>query len=167
MRTNESTGASWGFIAALVTTILAFTYGSPATYDHEAETEQSLDQLLGEHGRKGYFHGSKCTDNCSGHNAGYAWAEKHGITKPGNCKTKSESFSRGCVIYVIENHRWVTMNTVFPRRARDAAIAYGIALAPQVMLLSAQLLQASSVLTFTQPLALGLAPVSSAWVYLM
>lgn len=45
----------------------------------------------------------ECTDDCSGHDAGYAWAEKNGITDPAYCGGKSKSFIEGCEAYANEN----------------------------------------------------------------
>jgi hypothetical protein len=45
------------------------------------------------------FYGYECTDDCSGHEAGYQWAEERGITDPDDCSGKSESFIEGCRAY--------------------------------------------------------------------
>lgn len=42
------------------------------------------------------FHGSKCTKDCSGHSAGYAWALQQ--KGQGPCVSNSPSFNRGCEI---------------------------------------------------------------------
>jgi len=49
------------------------------------------------------FHGYRCTKDCSGHAAGYAWAERHGITDKDHCGGKSRSFIEGCRAYAEEN----------------------------------------------------------------
>jgi hypothetical protein len=49
------------------------------------------------------FHGYACTDDCSGHRAGYAWAERHDITDPGDCGGNSQSFIEGCQAYAEEH----------------------------------------------------------------
>jgi hypothetical protein len=44
-----------------------------------------------------------CTDDCSGHLAGYDWAEEKGIDDEDVCEnlsTNSESFKEGCRAYV-------------------------------------------------------------------
>ena len=41
------------------------------------------------------FHGSKCTKDCGGHSAGYAWAMQHKGTA---CSSTSPSFNKGCEI---------------------------------------------------------------------
>jgi len=45
------------------------------------------------------FHGHPCTKDCSGHKAGYAWAEKKGIETVEGCGGKSNSFTEGCQVY--------------------------------------------------------------------
>ena len=54
------------------------------------------------------FAGSPCTSDCSGHEAGYNWAEEHGIDDDSDCDTagdtsNSPSFAEGCRAYVQEN----------------------------------------------------------------
>jgi len=44
-----------------------------------------------------------CTGDCSGHQAGYDWAEQHGITDPDHCAGNSDSFIEGCQEYAEEN----------------------------------------------------------------
>lgn len=46
------------------------------------------------------FHGSSCSDDCSGHVAGYAWAKEKGHTKVAQCIGKSASFIDGCYSFV-------------------------------------------------------------------
>ena len=49
------------------------------------------------------FHGYTCTDDCSGHQAGYDWAETNDITDPDDCSGNSQSFIEGCQAYAEEN----------------------------------------------------------------
>jgi hypothetical protein len=49
-----------------------------------------------------YFRGDPCTIDCSGHEAGYAWAEDNGIDDPDDCDGNSESFIEGCKSYIEE-----------------------------------------------------------------
>jgi hypothetical protein len=51
-----------------------------------------------------YFHGYRCTDDCSGHQAGYDWAEEHDIDDVDQCGGNSQSFIEGCQAWVEENH---------------------------------------------------------------
>ncbi len=45
------------------------------------------------------FKGYSCTTDCSGHAAGYNWAEKNGINNPYDCGGQSKSFIEGCEAY--------------------------------------------------------------------
>ena len=51
----------------------------------------------------GEFHGYPCTDDCSGHEAGYEWAERKSIDSVEGCGGNSNSFIEGCRAYVEEN----------------------------------------------------------------
>lgn len=48
------------------------------------------------------FHGYPCTQDCSGHEAGYEWAETNDITDPEDCGGNSNSFIEGCQAYAEE-----------------------------------------------------------------
>lgn len=48
------------------------------------------------------FHGYECTVDCSGHEAGYDWAERHSIEDPDDCGGNSQSFIEGCQAYARE-----------------------------------------------------------------
>lgn len=43
--------------------------------------------------------GKPCTEDCSGHEAGYQWAEEMGIDNPDDCGGNSQSFVEGCEAY--------------------------------------------------------------------
>lgn len=45
------------------------------------------------------FKGYQCTKDCSGHRAGYAWAQRKGITDASQCTGNSRSFVEGCMAY--------------------------------------------------------------------
>lgn len=49
------------------------------------------------------FKGFLCTGDCSGHQAGYDWAEDNGITDESDCDGNSNSFNEGCQAWVEEN----------------------------------------------------------------
>ena len=49
------------------------------------------------------FEGYPCTEDCSGHEAGYAWAEQDDITDPDNCGGNSNSFIEGCQAWAEDN----------------------------------------------------------------
>jgi len=58
---------------------------------HETGSSSGLD-----------FMGYPCTEDCSGHEAGYEWAEEQGITDPDDCGGNSDSFIEGCQAYAEE-----------------------------------------------------------------
>src|SRR6516165_5175220 len=57
------------------------------------------------------FGGYECTDDCSGHKAGYEWAEAKGITDEDQCEDilttapNRTSFYEGCMAYVEDPSR--------------------------------------------------------------
>jgi hypothetical protein len=57
------------------------------------------------------FGGYECTDDCSGHKAGYEWAEAKGVTDEARCEAILErspnriSFYEGCLAYVEDPDR--------------------------------------------------------------
>lgn len=46
------------------------------------------------------FDGYECADDCSGHQAGFDWAEENGIDDENSCSTPSQSFNEGCHSFV-------------------------------------------------------------------
>jgi hypothetical protein len=69
-------------------------YSSSRNYYYEDEYESEPDT----------FNGYDCTDDCSGHEAGYNWAEENGIYDEYDCDGNSNSFNEGCTSYVEENY---------------------------------------------------------------
>lgn len=51
-----------------------------------------------------YFNSYPCTEDCSGHEAGFEWAEENGIEDVDDCGGNSNSFIEGCESYVEENY---------------------------------------------------------------
>lgn len=50
------------------------------------------------------FNGYDCTEDCSGHEAGYEWAEENDISDGYDCDGNFNSFNEGCMSYVEENY---------------------------------------------------------------
>lgn len=70
---------------------------SPADFDESAAQDRAMDDLAYEsYGSIGEPYG--CTDDCSGHEAGFEWAKENGITD-GSCYGNSVSFVEGCQAY--------------------------------------------------------------------
>ncbi|GEM_PF-5115479 len=71
-------------------------------------TEQVIEKALGEkqnnqadtNVRK--FGSFKCMDDCSGHIAGYRWAQKNNVRHIKECNGKNRSFNEGCTLFVDE-----------------------------------------------------------------
>jgi hypothetical protein len=51
------------------------------------------------------FGGNDCTEDCSGHVAGYRWAEENSVTSASDCNGNSQSFNEGCETYVDDPSR--------------------------------------------------------------
>ena len=49
------------------------------------------------------FHGYRCTQNCSGHEAGYDWARRNHVDDNQSCSSGSKSFREGCKAYSREH----------------------------------------------------------------
>jgi hypothetical protein len=67
--------------------------------------EQVSNENDGQETKPNQFAGYDCTGDCSGHEAGYRWAEEHDITDGDDCETAGEhsnspSFAEGCQAYV-------------------------------------------------------------------
>lgn len=81
----------------------------PETYEYD-ETESGgvayddVDQGQDSFASTGLtFGGYPCTQDCSGHEAGYDWAAENGIDDPYDCGGNSQSFIEGCMVYAEEN----------------------------------------------------------------
>lgn len=73
----------------IISLLLAINFGCQNQENYYTEEESSGDT----------FHGYECTQDCSGHEAGYEWAEDKGISNPDDCGGKSQSFIEGCRAY--------------------------------------------------------------------
>lgn len=79
----------------------------PAPPAAEASTDAAKQEMAGEtyEDVKG---SADCTQDCSGHDAGFEWAKEHDIDDDGDCTGDSESFIEGCKAYVEELDRRTT-----------------------------------------------------------
>jgi hypothetical protein len=82
------------FCAAL--TLAACNSDAPAdSYANKIETDSYLpDASFEDVGDT-----TQCTEDCSGHEAGFEWARENGLTDPSECSGKSASFIEGCEAY--------------------------------------------------------------------
>ena len=51
------------------------------------------------------FHGYPCTVDCSGHQAGYEWAEQNSVSEASDCGGNSNSFIEGCQAWAEEQEQ--------------------------------------------------------------
>jgi len=66
------------------------------------------------------YAGFNCTVDCSGHEAGYRWAEQHSIDDEDYCPDgDSESFHEGCIAYVEGEPQAATITASAPGIAHD------------------------------------------------
>jgi hypothetical protein len=71
--------------------------------DEQASVSSAPTETTDERPNSGLtFHGYDCTIDCSGHEAGYEWAEEHDIMDPSDCSGNSQSFIEGCQAYAEE-----------------------------------------------------------------
>ncbi|MDO8658161.1 MAG: hypothetical protein Q7K55_05445 [Candidatus Levybacteria bacterium] len=72
--------------------------------DEDIESEQIEENIDTDYDQL-EFNGFPCTEDCSGHEAGYEWAEEKGITQDDvdNYSGNSNSFMEGMQSYVDEN----------------------------------------------------------------
>ena len=68
----------------------------------EDECNRYLQEKL--YGNSLHFNSYECTEDCSGHEAGYEWAENNYIDNIDDCGGNSTSFIEGCMAYVEENY---------------------------------------------------------------
>ena len=83
------------FVFSMALAAGACSNSSTSDYDDKEGYEQSTSS-------RDTFMGYNCTDDCSGHEAGYEWAEENGITDPNECGGNSWSFEEGCQAYAEE-----------------------------------------------------------------
>lgn len=59
------------------------------------------------------FYGRQCTKDCSGHTAGWNWANRKNIQSPGDCNSRSNSFNGGCRVALDQKQR--NQKITYPR----------------------------------------------------
>lgn len=72
-------------------------YDDSAQAAEEAQIAEAAPTYSGQE-----FYGNPCIGDCSGHEAGYQWAEDNGIDDPDTCGGNSDSFIEGCQSYAEE-----------------------------------------------------------------
>ncbi len=68
----------------------------------DAAEDKAMDQARDDMANQTYEEAegsADCTVDCSGHDAGFAWAKENDIEDPDECSGNSESFIEGCKAY--------------------------------------------------------------------
>jgi hypothetical protein len=79
-----------------------FWEDSPIVYEMD-ERGRFIDGPQTTETRPLTYRGMECTSDCSGHEAGYEWAEENDISDPDDCSGNSDSFVEGCQAWAEEN----------------------------------------------------------------
>jgi hypothetical protein len=104
MSESQTNWATWVFVAIIAAGVLHHRdqtkeQRSEAAEERAAEAAESeLASTTFEEARGA----SDCTEDCSGHEAGFEWARDHAVTDISECGGNSESFQRGCEAYAEE-----------------------------------------------------------------
>lgn len=79
--------------------VSAPTPSSSASYATEDRAEEAAEEAVAgtTYADQGRPYG--CTEDCSGHDAGYEWAQNNDMTDPDDCGGNSQSFVEGCRAY--------------------------------------------------------------------
>ncbi len=74
-------------------------WSSSASYATEDRADEAAEEAVAgtTYADQGRPYG--CTEDCSGHDAGYEWAQNNDITDPDDCGGNSQSFEEGCRAY--------------------------------------------------------------------
>ncbi len=95
----------WGCLVLIVTAVAAFFFFSATKKPRTVGAEPKLEAPV--HVAPPLtFGGYACTEDCSGHEAGYQWAEEQGISNPDDCGGDSMSFEEGCRTYAEEQQQY-------------------------------------------------------------
>jgi lipocalin len=96
--TNEHTAKITIWIVVICIALFLLTH-----FSKKVEPTKNADNTSAQ-----AFAGNDCTSDCSGHEAGYNWAEENGIQDEDDCDATEEhsnspSFAEGCKAYVNDN----------------------------------------------------------------
>ena len=81
------------------------TAEAESSYSREERREEAVQQAASDLSGTTYADLGEpygCTQDCSGHEAGVAWADENGITDPSDCGGRSQSFIEGCEAFAEE-----------------------------------------------------------------
>ncbi len=84
--------------AALLLVACGSAHRDP-TPDQEDQASERADERLSDASFEDVGDTSQCTEDCSGHDAGFEWARDHDVTDASECSGDSQSFVEGCEAY--------------------------------------------------------------------
>jgi len=93
--------SKWLWLAGAVIAIWIFSVNkqgktsTPTQFQHQQTYQQPAYSAP-------TFMGYPCGGDCSGHEAGYEWAEENEVNDPDDCDGNSDSFIEGCQAYAEE-----------------------------------------------------------------
>lgn len=103
----------WIFIVSIVLPLWSCSDKEEITDNYSPETIEAAkemyeapvedlteDQLDDAQAREVDAATNNCIGDCSGHRAGYEWAQDNSISSESDCDGNSDSFNEGCVNYV-------------------------------------------------------------------
>jgi hypothetical protein len=116
----ECEDAATKLISSGITFASAYVRGGRITLDSLGISNDQANWFLQEYKYAGfqstlgnnYYFGEKCTEDCSGHIAGFKWAEYYRIENPNSCRSDSMSFVRGCQIYTEYRDRLALISAI-------------------------------------------------------
>jgi hypothetical protein len=79
-----------------------FVFGEQTSTTNANPKRSSFSHSAGNSSLNQSYKGYWCTDDCSGHEAGYEWALKKDIRDPDECSGMSQSFVEGCQAFAEE-----------------------------------------------------------------
>ena len=86
-------------VFVIVLAVLIYLANRPKTKPTYNDVRQKIEMYDGQRLFDGLY---PCSQDCSGHLAGYMWASKHDITDPNDCGGNSQSFMEGCIAYTVD-----------------------------------------------------------------
>jgi hypothetical protein len=97
-------------LIATITLLIAGCGGRPSTPEDQREDEVAGARIDAQADLSGTTYeqvagSAACTQDCSGHDAGYEWAQENEITDPNDCDGNNNSFIEGCRAYGEEIER--------------------------------------------------------------
>src|SRR4051812_42676007 len=86
-------------VAAALFLVSCSSGHSDPTPQQEDQASEQAEERLADASYEDVGDTSQCTEDCSGHDAGFEWARDHDVTDSTECSGDSQSFVEGCEAY--------------------------------------------------------------------